>query len=109
MRVTKPDEIKDLPEIKKIIWVPIASAFACSVFKTWLINISAPIFLLIAKDQHDRNLALDRANRSATALYKWFYYFTCSCTGYYLMKENILPWYLGGSGSLDAVFENVPF
>ena len=50
MRVTKPDEIKDLPEIKKIIWVPIASAFACSVFKTWLINISAPIFLLIAKD-----------------------------------------------------------
>ena len=50
MRVTKPDEIKDLPEIKKIIWVPIASAFACSVFKTWLINISTPIFLLIAKD-----------------------------------------------------------
>ncbi len=77
------------------------SAFALFAFKRQLENISTPIFLLICKDQDNIEKMKDRAEKAAIALYKYLVYLGGSCVGYYLLKDSeILPWYLGGTGSL---------
>lgn len=102
--------ITDLPTFKEIFWIPIVSAFALFAFKRQLENISTPVFLLICKDQDNIEKMKERAEKAAIALYKYLVYLGGSCVGYYLLKDSeILPWYLGGTGSLKNCFTNTPF
>jgi ceramide synthetase len=33
-----------------------------------------------------------------------------TCYGYYIMKDSVwLPWFLGGNGSVEKIWENAPF
>jgi hypothetical protein len=100
-RLGPQNGIHDLPEFSKIFWLPIVSAFSLFAFKRQLKNASIPIFLLICKDQENTEKLKDRADKAAVALYKWVYYTGSSISGYYILKDTeILPWYLGGVGSL---------
>lgn len=97
--------LSDLPEFSKIFWVPIAVAFALFAFKRQLQNMSTPVFMLICKDQEDQQKLQERADKAGQNLYKWIYYLGSSVGAYLILKDTpILPWYLGGSGSLDNVF-----
>ena len=52
----KPASVNDLPEIKKICWVPIISAFALFALKRQIKNAAKPIFKHITKDQEDKEV-----------------------------------------------------
>jgi hypothetical protein len=102
--------ITDMPDFSKIFWIPIASAFALFAFKRQLYNITVPCFIQIAKDQHDQQMVEERANKSALALYKLCVYMGTSMWGYIILKDSeIMPWFMGGSGSLVNCFTNLPY
>jgi len=55
----------------------------------------------ICKDQDNAEKLKDRQERAAHALYLTLKHLTSSVVGYIILKDTIiLPWYLGGSGSL---------
>lgn len=65
---------------------------------------------LIAKDQEDIEMVNTRAERAGAALYKFIFYVVASTVSYVVMKDSpCLPWFMGGSGSMDAIFDSVGF
>jgi len=51
-----------------------------------------------------------RAERAGAALYKFIFYVIASSTSYMVMKDSTcLPWFMGGTGSMDAIFDSVGF
>ena len=105
----KSADSNDLPEYHQVIFVPLVTGAVCYIYKKAVIHIMSPAFLLIVKDQHDKNLANARAEKASIAFAKTCYYVCNSIWAYGLIKNtNFLPWYLGGSGSIENCFENAP-
>jgi hypothetical protein len=51
-----------------------------------------------------------RAERAGAALYKWIFYMGASVVGYIIMKDTpVLPKSVGGSGSIEGIFEGMPY
>jgi len=64
-------------------------------------TISMVYLVYICKDQDNAEKLKDRQERAAHALYLTLKHLTSSVVGYMILKDTIiLPWYLGGSGSL---------
>ena len=100
--------LEDLPKFYKICWIPICSAFALFAFKRQIINASVPYMRVIAKDQDDIEKVNKRAERAGASLYKLTFYVTASVFGYIIMKD-MLPWYMGGNGSMEMIFRGFPY
>jgi len=63
---------------------------------------------VIAKDQDDIEKVNKRAERAGASLYKLTFYVTASVFGYIIMKD-MLPWYMGGNGSMEMIFRGFPY
>lgn len=64
-------------------------------------TISMVYLVYICKDQDNAEKLKDRQERAAHALYLTLKHLTSSIVGFMILKDTIiLPWYLGGSGSL---------
>jgi hypothetical protein len=105
----KSEDSHNLPEYQQVIFVPLVTGAMCYIYKKAVIQIMSPAFLLIVKDQHDKNLAKARAEKASIAFAKTCYYVCNSIWAYGLIKDtNFMPWYLGGKGSIENCFENAP-
>lgn len=102
--------LTDLPKFSKIWWVPFVSAFAMYCFKKQLINVFVPFIKIYCKDQDDMEKVNDRAIRAGAGLHKFIFYTGSAVGGYLILKDTpILPPGLGGSGSIDQIFVNMPY
>jgi hypothetical protein len=69
-----------------------------------------PVLKLICKDQNDREKAEDRIDKACLSLHKFLFYTFSSAYGWYILKDTeILPWYLGGQGTVDKAFIGIPW
>ena len=83
----KPEGFTDLPEYQQVIFVPLVTGAVFYVYKKCVIQIMTPAFLLIVKDQHDKGLAKQRAEKACIAFAKTCYYVMNSIWAYNLIKD----------------------
>ena len=89
--------------------MPLLSGAMCYIYKKAVVHILSPAFLLIAKDQHDKQLAKERAEKASVNFAKSSFYVCSSIWAYSLIKDtNFTPWFFGGKGSVSNCFENAP-
>lgn len=106
---SKPHDFTDLPQYHQVIIVPLLSGAMCFIYKKAVVHILSPAFLLIAKDQHDKQLAKERAEKASENFAKSSFYVCSSIWAYSLIKDtNFAPWFFGGEGSVSNCFEKAP-
>ena len=65
---------------------------------------------LIVKDQHNPELKQHQTRKAAKYLYLFFFTTFMVLYGWTILKNtNWLPWYLGGSGSFENVYNELPY
>jgi hypothetical protein len=108
--MTKPSELTDMPVFSEIFWIPFASAVVVNGGKHLITFFSRPIFLKIVKDQHDPELKEGRIVKASTLTFKFVFYTISSIWGYILFNETeVMPPWLGGSGSIKNLFNKFPY
>jgi hypothetical protein len=103
-------KMDDLPEMLPICVVPLVTAVILHCFKRSVKRHVKPFCLKVVKDEGDADKLSKRADAGGDLIYKGIFYTTSSILGYIIMKDTpILPKGLGGSGSVDAIFADMPY
>jgi hypothetical protein len=89
---------------------PVGSAIFLHLTKRAVVRIAGPFLRPICKDQDDPVKLERRVYMCSLAFFKGIFYTTSSIVGYLIMRDSpVLPWYLGGNGSIDGIFRGMPY
>lgn len=106
----KNHNLTDLPKFHTICIMPVAAALLLRKIKCWIIHIMRPHLVKYCKDQDNPEKLEQRVTKVCDLFYKEIFYLTSTITGYLIMKDSpVLPYYLGGSGSMKGIFDGMPY
>jgi len=92
------------------LWKAVVSGLFFILAKKLVIKLTYNFNAPICKDQDDPELHDLRVKKASKYIFATLYFTFATSYGYYTLKDTPwLPWYLGGSGTWEAMFIDAPY
>jgi hypothetical protein len=92
------------------LWKTVVSGLGFFLAKKAIVWLTIDWNRRICKDQNDPVALEKRADKASRYIFMILYFIFATSYGYYTFKDApFLPWWLGGSGTWEAMFEGAPY
>ena len=106
-RAHRPDY--EWPELSEL-WKAVVSGVLIIAYKSCVIKLFYPFNRTIAKNQDQPDVCRLRALKASKYVFQFGYFVFASTYGYITLRDAPwMPWFLGGSGTWEAVWEGAPY